>query len=182
MPPSPPHAPEVVAARDESNVAVPIPGPRGFKSLGVFFLGTAQTTFTNQAATQYDALTFQLRRRLQGGQDYRWQGDRRQDSDRDSGWCTAAFSQRGDAGSGASGTASSLGKSAYRTVFAPRRCMTAVPTWRRFHTILRTSACHRAERVGVAGQEPAAVGLFAVYGDPMTGQLRCFSAGAWCHR
>jgi uncharacterized membrane protein len=28
---------------------------------------------------------------------------------------------------------------------------------------------------------PAAVGLFAVYGDPMTGQLRCFSALTRCH-
>ena len=37
-------------------------------------------------------------------------------------------------------------------------------------TILTTSACYRGQRVGVAGQKPAAVGLFAVYGDPMTGQ------------
>jgi hypothetical protein len=44
------------------------------------------------------------------------------------------------------------------------------------------SARHRGQRVGVAGQKPAAVGLFAVYGDPMTGQLRCFSAGARCYR
>jgi len=49
-------------------------------------------------------------------------------------------------------------------------------------TILTTSACYRGQRVGVAGQKPAAVGLFAVYGDPMTGQLRCFSAGARCYR
>ncbi len=48
-------------------------------------------------------------------------------------------------------------------------------------TILTTSACYRGQRVGVAGQKPAAVGLFAVYGDPMTGQLRCFSAGARCY-
>src|SRR6202158_2383845 len=49
-------------------------------------------------------------------------------------------------------------------------------------TILTTSACYRGQRVGVAGQKPAAVRLFAVYGDPMTGQLRCFSAGARCYR
>src|ERR1700730_7300285 len=38
------------------------------------------------------------------------------------------------------------------------------------------------QRVGVAGQKPAAVGLFAVYGDPMSGQLRCFSADARRYR
>src|SRR3982074_2397504 len=49
-------------------------------------------------------------------------------------------------------------------------------------TILTTSACYRGQRVGVAGQKPAAGGLFAVYGDPMTGQLLCFSADARCYR
>jgi hypothetical protein len=32
-----------------------------------------------------------------------------------------------------------------------------------------TSGRHRGQRVGVPGQEPAAVSLLAVYGDPMTG-------------
>ena len=40
---------------------------------------------------------------------------------------------------------------------------------------------HRGQRVGIAGQEPAAVGLFAVYRDSMTGELRRFSAGARGH-
>jgi len=31
---------------------------------------------------------------------------------------------------------------------------------------------------GIAGQEPAAIGLFAVYRDTMTGELHRFSAGA----
>jgi hypothetical protein len=36
--------------------------------------------------------------------------------------------------------------------------------------------------MGIAGQEPAAVGLLAVYRDSMTGELRRFPAGARCHQ
>lgn len=36
--------------------------------------------------------------------------------------------------------------------------------------------------MGIAGQEPAAVGLFAVYRDSMTGELRRFPACARGHR
>jgi hypothetical protein len=36
--------------------------------------------------------------------------------------------------------------------------------------------------VGIAGQEPTAVGLFAVYRDSMTGELRRFPAGVGGHR
>ena len=49
-------------------------------------------------------------------------------------------------------------------------------------TILTTLASYRGQRVGVAGEKPTAVGLFAVYSDPMTGQLRWFSAGARSYR
>ena len=35
--------------------------------------------------------------------------------------------------------------------------------------------------MGIAGQEPAAVGLFAVDRDPITGELRRFPAGARGH-
>src|ERR1700722_7665319 len=41
---------------------------------------------------------------------------------------------------------------------------------------------HRGHRVGIAGQEPAAVGLFAIYRDTMTGELLRFSAGGRGHR
>jgi hypothetical protein len=61
---------------------------------------------------------------------------------------------------------------------------TAPPSPRRQHALDPgpvSSARHRGQRVGVAGQKPTAVGLFAIDGDPMTGQLRCFSAGARCH-
>lgn len=34
----------------------------------------------------------------------------------------------------------------------------------------------------LAGQKPAAVGLFAVYGDPMTGQFHGLCAGTRGHR
>jgi len=35
----------------------------------------------------------------------------------------------------------------------------------------------RGQQGGIAGQEPAAVWLFAPYRDTMTGELLCFSAG-----
>ena len=41
---------------------------------------------------------------------------------------------------------------------------------------------HRGQRVGIAGQEPAAVGLFTVNRDTMTGELHRFSADARGHR
>ena len=49
------------------------------------------------------------------------------------------------------------------------------------HDPLTTSLLHRGQRVGIAGQEPAAVALFAVYRDTMTGELHRFSAGARDH-
>src|SRR3989442_15251589 len=47
--------------------------------------------------------------------------------------------------------------------------------------ISRPQLINRGQRVGIAGQEPAAVGLFAVYRDSMTGELRRFTAGARGH-
>jgi len=44
------------------------------------------------------------------------------------------------------------------------------------------STCHRGQRVGVAGQKPAAVWLLAVDGEPITGQLCGFTASARYHR
>jgi len=41
---------------------------------------------------------------------------------------------------------------------------------------------NRGQRMGIAGQEPAAVGLFTVHRDSMTGELRRFPAYAWGHR
>jgi|GEM_PF-5334618 len=41
---------------------------------------------------------------------------------------------------------------------------------------------HRGQRVGIACQKSAAVGLFAVDRETMTGELRCFSAGARRHQ
>ncbi len=49
----------------------------------------------------------------------------------------------------------------------------------RTHTI---SLLHRGQSVSIAGQEPAAVGLFAVYRDTMPGEVRRFPAGALGHR
>ncbi len=40
---------------------------------------------------------------------------------------------------------------------------------------------HRGQHIRIAGQEPAAVGMFAVYRDTMTGELRRFPAGARGH-
>src|SRR5438477_6789967 len=47
---------------------------------------------------------------------------------------------------------------------------------------LRSQFLNRGQRMGIAGQEPAAVGLFAVYRDSMTGELRRFPACARDHR
>jgi len=47
--------------------------------------------------------------------------------------------------------------------------------------LLRSQLLNRGQRVGIAGQEPAAVGLFAVYRDSMAGELRLFPAGARHH-
>jgi hypothetical protein len=48
--------------------------------------------------------------------------------------------------------------------------------------ISRPQLRHRGQRVGIARQEPSAVGLFAVYRDTMTGELRPFSGDARGHR
>ena len=48
--------------------------------------------------------------------------------------------------------------------------------------ISRTLLRHRGQRVGIAGQKPAAVGLFAEYRHAMTGELHRLSAGARGHR
>src|SRR5438105_10940384 len=47
---------------------------------------------------------------------------------------------------------------------------------------LRSQFLNRGQRMSIAGQEPAAVGLFAVYRDPMTGELRRFPACARGYR
>ncbi len=44
------------------------------------------------------------------------------------------------------------------------------------------SARHRGQRVCIAGEEPAPIGLLAVDRDSMTGQLGCYAAGTRCHR
>src|SRR5690349_2272797 len=49
------------------------------------------------------------------------------------------------------------------------------------HGRLTTSLLHHRQRVGIAGQEPAALWLFAVYRHPMPGELRRFSADARDH-
>ena len=40
---------------------------------------------------------------------------------------------------------------------------------------------HGRQRMGIAGEQPAAVGLFAIDSDSVAGQLRCFSAGSRFH-
>ena len=42
------------------------------------------------------------------------------------------------------------------------------------HDPRTSSLLHRGQRMGIAGQEPAAVGLFAVYRETMPGELRRF--------
>src|SRR5258708_6015405 len=49
------------------------------------------------------------------------------------------------------------------------------------HDIPETSLLHRRQSVDIAGQEPTAIGLFAVYSDTMSGELRRFPAGALGH-
>jgi len=53
---------------------------------------------------------------------------------------------------------------------------------KRFGALATTSMSPLGQCVGVAGQEPTAVGLFAVDRDPITGELRRFPAGARGHR
>jgi hypothetical protein len=73
----------------------------------------------------------------------------------------------------------------HATATAPRRPV---------HALVRRRTCkppsaplsysrllNRGQRMGIAGQEPAAVGLFAIDGDPMPGQFHGFSAGVRCH-
>src|SRR5947209_11767717 len=47
--------------------------------------------------------------------------------------------------------------------------------------LLRPRFLRRRHRMSIAGQEPAAVGLLAVYRDSMTGELRRFTACALGH-
>ena len=49
------------------------------------------------------------------------------------------------------------------------------------HYIPATSLLHRRQSVDIAGQEPTAIGLSAVYSDTMSGELRRFPAGALGH-
>src|SRR6266571_4010425 len=49
------------------------------------------------------------------------------------------------------------------------------------HDIPATSLLHRRQSVDIAGEEPTAIGLFAVYSDTMSGELRRFPAGALGH-
>ena len=48
-------------------------------------------------------------------------------------------------------------------------------------TVSRPQPLHRGQHIRIAGQEPAAVGLFAVDRDTITSESALFSADAWGH-